>query len=159
MILKKIFVYIIIKKDLLMKKVIIGILLITVIVVICFSTWYNRNLQKLKDIKNFNDGFNEYINKEITGTELTTVLNKALENNNKNKIEKNQDGIYIDNGENSIEVLVKPSKEGSFYSMEAFEKVGMLDFTKNFGGFIFKSIKVEYHSNGRISKIFYEIQE
>ena len=126
-----------------MKKAIIGIILATVVIVAIFGTWYNKNMQELKDIKNFNDGFKEYIDKDIIGTELTTVLNKALENNNKNKIEKNSDGTYKTNNENSIEILVKLSKEGNFYPMDAFEKVGMKEFTSNFGRLTFKSTKVE----------------
>lgn len=39
--------------------------------------------------------------------------------------------------------------------MEAYEEVGMKDFTKDFGGAVFKSTKVEYHKNGRISKIYF----
>lgn len=42
--------------------------------------------------------------------------------------------------------------------MEAFEKVGMKEFTKSFGSASFKSVKVEKHENGRISKIIFEIQ-
>ena len=42
--------------------------------------------------------------------------------------------------------------------MEAFEKAGMKEFTKSFGGAIFKSTKIEHHENGRISKIIFEIQ-
>ena len=43
--------------------------------------------------------------------------------------------------------------------MEAFEKVGIKEFTKNFGAVIFKSTKVEYHDNGKISKIEFEVFE
>lgn len=42
--------------------------------------------------------------------------------------------------------------------MEAFEQVGIKEFTKSFGGMVFKSTKVEHHENGRISKIYFEIQ-
>lgn len=141
-----------------MKKVIIGIVLVVAIIVIGFGTWYKTNLQNLKDIKNFNEGFEEYIDKEITGVDLTTVINKAIENNNIQKIEKNSDGTYKNNNKNSIEIIIKPTKEGNSYPMEAFEKVGIREFTSNFGGMVFKSTKVEHHANGRISKIYFEIQ-
>ena len=42
--------------------------------------------------------------------------------------------------------------------MEAFEKVGIKEFTKSFGSAIFKSTKIEYHDNGRISKLEFEVQ-
>lgn len=42
--------------------------------------------------------------------------------------------------------------------MEAYEKVGMKDFTKNFGGLVFNSEKIEHHKNGRISKIYFVVK-
>lgn len=142
-----------------MKKVIIGILLIVVIVVIIFFTWYNRNLQKLKNIKNFNSEFEGYLDRDITGVDLTTIVNKAIENNNQYDIKKNSDGMYLNDNKYYIGIIIKPTDEGNSYLMEAFEKVGMREFTKDFGGAIFKSTKVEYHDNGRISKIYFEIQK
>ena len=42
--------------------------------------------------------------------------------------------------------------------MEAFEMTGMKEFTQKFSSVIFQSTKVEYHKNGRISKIYFECQ-
>ena len=141
-----------------MKKVIIGILLTVIFLITLFFIWYNKNLSELKNIKSFNSEFERFLNKDITGVDLTTVINKAIENNNKYEIEKNSNGTYKNDLENSIEIMIKPSEEGNIYPMEAFEKVGIKDFTKNFGGALFKSTKIEFHKNGRISKIQFEIQ-
>ena len=89
---------------------------------------------------------------------VLTVVNKAIENNNQYEIKKNSDGTYKNDGKNSIEIIIKPTKDGKYFPMEAFEKVGMRDFTKSFGGAIFKSTKIEYHDNGKISKIQFDIQ-
>ena len=141
-----------------MKKIIIGILLSIVILIAIFLTWYNKNLNELKNIKSFNNEFERFLNKDITGVDLTTVINKAIENNNKYEIEKNSNGIYKNDSKNSIEIIIKPTEDGKVYPMEAFEKVGIKDFTKNFGGVLFKSTKIEYHKNGKISKIQFDIQ-
>lgn len=141
-----------------MKKVVIGILLIVVIVVIGFTTWYRHNLQELNNIKDFNNDYESYLDKQITGVDLTTIMNKAIENNNQYEIRKNKDGTYKENQTSSIEIMIKPTENGKFYPMEAFEKVGMKEFTKNFGSLIFQSSKLEYHENGRISKIYFEVQ-
>ena len=86
-------------------------------------------------------------------------MNKALENNNQYEIEKDSKGIFKSDSKYSIIIMIKPEENGNFYPMEAFEKVGIKEFTRNFGNALFKSTKVEYHKNGRISKIVYEIQK
>lgn len=141
-----------------MKKVIIGILFVIVILIALFFSWYKKNLNELKNIKSFNSEFEVFLNRDVTGVDLTTVINKAIENNNKFEIEKNSNGTYKNDEKNSIEIIIKPTEDGNSYPMEAFEKVGIKDFTKNFGGAIFKSTKIEYHKNGKISKIQFDIK-
>lgn len=147
-----------------MKKIFLCIVIAVVVVIAIFSSWYNKKAKNLQEIKSFNEEFESFLYKEITGSELTTVMNKALESNENNKVEKDSKGAYKDNGVDSIQILVKPMKQSKYledneaYLMEAFEKAGMSSFTDNFGTDIFKSTKVEYHENGRISKIVFEVQ-
>ncbi|MBR2289637.1 MAG: hypothetical protein IJ867_03285 [Clostridia bacterium] len=141
-----------------MKKVIIGIFLVVLAIVIAFGTWYHEKAQELKRIQKFNREFEEFLDTEISGVYLTTVMNKAIDYNTQNEIAKNANGTYQENDQNSIEIIIKPMLEGNAYPMEAFEKVGMKEFTKSFGEKVFKSSKVEYHQNGRISKIVFEVQ-
>lgn len=117
-----------------------------------------KNFGEIKEVKKFNSQFEDYIEEEINGVDLTTIVNKALENNNQYKIKKDSKGVFQNDGENSISIIIKPQENGNSYPMEAFEMVGIKDFTRNFGNAIFKSTKIEYHKNGRISKIFFEIQ-
>ena len=141
-----------------MKKVIIGILLLVIIVVSVFFSWYNRNVQRLKDVKKFNSQFEDYLNRDINGVDLTTIINKAIENNNKYNIKKDSKGVYLNDNNYYINIIIKPQEDGKSFLMEAFEQVGIKEFTKGFGGIVFKSTKVEYHKNGRISKIYFDIQ-
>ena len=132
-----------------MKKIFLCIVIAVVVVIAIFSSWYNKKAKNLQEIKSFNEEFESFLYKEITGSELT----------------KDSKGAYKDNGVDSIQILVKPMKQSKYledneaYLMEAFEKAGMSSFTDNFGTDIFKSTKVEYHENGRISKIVFEVQD
>ena len=128
------------------------------VVIALFATWYKTNLKNIAEIKKFNNNFEQFIGKQVTGVDLTTVMNMALENNNKYEIEKDEKGAYKDDGKYSIQVIVRPTKNGDSYLMEAFERVGMKEFTGNFGSAIFQSTDIKYHENGRISKITFEIQ-
>lgn len=103
-----------------MKKGIIGIFLVVIIVILCFITWYRKSLQTLNDIKNFNSEYESYLKKEITGVDLTTVLNMAIENNNQYEIPKNSDGTYQNDGRNSIEILVRPMENRKVLSNGSF---------------------------------------
>ena len=94
-----------------MKKVLIGILLIVAFVLIAFFTWYNRNIQLLRDISGFNNNYKEYLNRPITVDDLTTIMHKAIDNNNKYEIPKDSKGAYIDDEKYSIEIFVKPEEE------------------------------------------------
>ena len=78
-----------------MKKVIIGILLTGLIIIALFFTWYNKNLNELRNIKKFNSEFEGFIDREVTGVDLTTVVNKAIENNNKYDISISKNLIRV----------------------------------------------------------------
>lgn len=97
-----------------MKKVIIGIFIIVIIMISAFFMWYNQNLQKVKEISKFNEGFKEFLNKDINVVELSSAINLAIENNNNLEIPKNKDGSYKNNNENSIEILIKLAQERKY---------------------------------------------
>ena len=94
-----------------MKKIVFGILIVFIVAISIFLVWYNRNLQNLRDIKAFNEEFEGFLDREITGVDITTIINKAIENNNQNEIKKDSNGRYINDEKNSIEIIVKPTKE------------------------------------------------
>ena len=90
-----------------MKK--LAVFFIIIIAIICsISYLYLNYVANYKTAKKENMKFEVYIDKEIKGSELTTVINKAIDNNEQNEITKDDKGKYIDNGKNSImrQVLV-----------------------------------------------------
>ena len=50
--------------------------------------------------------FESYYNQEIEGAELATIINRAINENNINEIEKNKKGKFIDNDKNSINIFI-----------------------------------------------------
>ena len=56
--------------------------------------------------------------KEMTGSELATIMNKVLDTNAKNKIQKDEEGKYIDNGENSINIDIIFIDNDVIYNIE-----------------------------------------
>ena len=91
--------------------------------------------------------------------DITTVINKAIDNNEKYNVKKDKNGIYIED-KNSIKIEVKMIINNKTYSMENIRKIGMESFTEFFGEVGFKCIDIEYHKqNGKVSKMIFESTE
>lgn len=103
-----------------------------------------------------NKGYENYLG-EISGRELATVINKAIDNNIKNEVEKNDDGIYINNGINSVNIEVKMLDNDKKYNMESFYKDDMKEFISYYGDIRFKCSTIKYHKDSsRVSYLLYE---
>ena len=89
-----------------MKKIIAFIVLTIGILGIFVYTFLNFK-GNYKLAKNNNLNYEKYLNQEIYGSELASIINMAIDNNEKNKIPKNKKGVYIDNNKNSINIEVK----------------------------------------------------
>ena len=70
-----------------MKKFLI---LFSIVIVILSIIWFNYTGYKSehKEIQKSNLEFEKYYQKEVYGIDLTTVINKAIDENTRNKIEK-----------------------------------------------------------------------
>ena len=86
---------------------IFAILLLTCFIVILIITVnFNIYQKQQKQIQNFNRQYEEYNKEELTGVDITTLINKAISNNEKNNIAKDENGLYIENEENSIKIYI-----------------------------------------------------
>ena len=143
------------------KQVILVIsILLIIIIIVCGNILLNNINQK--DVKLHNFEYEQYLDKTIYGTDIATLINKAINDNKKNNIEQDEKGNFLDDEENSILIdLVMITDEGkqekTTYNMETIEKVGITEFIQNFSLTTFKSSDVEYHQKtGKISKITFE---
>lgn len=139
-----------------MKKIAIFFLII-IIIVVGISYMYlnykaNYNETKLKNVE-----FESYYNQEIYGGDLTTIINKAVDNNISNGVEKNNKGKYLDNQKNSINIDIKMLDNDKVYNMETLYGGGINKFLQYYNQIRFKCTKIEYHkSTNRIKYMLFE---
>lgn len=146
-----------------MKKRNIILLIVLLILILIFVYYQIISMQsKQKEINEFNEEFEQYTDKEIFGTNIITVINKAVDYNEKNKIEKDEKGFYIEDNEKSIliELNMLNKEKVVVYKMEAITNFGIEKFlSADFNLVYFKCTDIQYHPNGRISKIVYTQEE
>lgn len=140
-----------------MKKNIIYIFIIFCIITIYVSGKVLNFRESKIQVKNLNKEYEQYLDKAIYGTDIITIINTAIDNNNKLKVEKNNENNYIDNGKTSIKIYIKMLDTEEKYSMEVIEQVGISSFIDNFNTIKFKSSEVKYHKKtGQIAEITFE---
>lgn len=129
-----------------------------IFVIICITCITLINIRTEKtEIKKENMEYEKYIDKEISGTELATVIGKAIDSNKRNNIQKDDKGYYIDNGENSIKIDLKMITINKTYPMEEIYNKEITNFVQNFNSILFKCTSIEYHEKtGKISKLVFE---
>lgn len=128
-----------------MKKIAIFFIITKLIVCAIFAMYIsykaNYNMSKKTNL-----AFEKYLNEEVYGTDLATVINRAVDRNEKNGVTKNNKGIYQNNDENSINIEIKMLDDDSVYKMEKFYNVGIQNFINYYGKIKFKCTDIEYHS-------------
>lgn len=144
-----------------MKKRNIILLVIIAIIILILVYYQVINIQKhKKEILKFNSEFEQYTKSNtIYGTNLVTIINKAIDNNEKNKIPKDEKGYYIEDKEKSIIIelnMINKDDKTTVYKMEAINNLGIEKFlSSEFNLILFKCTEIKYHENGRISKIIF----
>lgn len=142
-----------------MKKIFIFLAIVLVIVAIV-SFQYISYKNEYNIIQNENAEFEEYKDKEVFGLNVGTMINKAVDKNTKNKIEKDDNGNFIQNDSNSIEIEIYMTDNETTYKMETIYNAGTEQFVQYYGNIKFKCSKIEYHEDtGRIKYMLFEQQE
>lgn len=140
-----------------MKKTIFVILLLFLVMIVCIFMNYKEALVAQNEARKFNSEFEFYNKDRILGTDITTLINKAINNNEKMGIPKNEKNEYIPDEKNSIKLYIHMIINETTYPMEALEARGLQDFTKYFGEVEFKCTNVKYHeTTGRIAEMTFE---
>ena len=132
-----------------MKKTFSVIILIFLVIIVCLYMNYKDML-----INKFNE-------KAVLGTDITTIINKAINSNEKFNIEKDINDLYIPNDSNSIKIyIIFSEKDNRYYPMESLIQNNFEDFTKYFGGAEFKCVNVKYHEKtGQIAEMIFSVIE
>lgn len=129
-----------------MKKVAIFFIIIILIICAIFAMYIsykaNYNISKKSNLS-----FEKYLNEEVYGSELATVINRAIDRNEKNEVEKNNKGIYQNNDTNSINIEIKMLDDDTIYQMETFYRGGIQNFINYYSNIKFKCVDIKYHSS------------
>lgn len=138
-----------------MKKILICILSIF-LVIICIVGYsvYTKN-ENTAQISVDNKTYESYYKKEVLGTDIISIINKATDSNEKNEVELGKDGNYIENDKNSIRIEIKFQELDKVITMERINSVGIEKFWSNYGALSFKCTKIDYHEKTHRVKYMY----
>ena len=140
-----------------MKKLLLILILLFMIIIFSIYALCLNNISTQKKIKNYNKEYEQYLEKAINGTQLATLINKVIDNNEKNNVEKDRDKHYIPNEENSIKIDIAILHTKKTYPMEEFYNNDTAEFVKYFSLEQFRCKKIEYHEKtGKVSKMLFE---
>ena len=139
-----------------MKKIAI-FLLIIIGIVSTISYLYLNSINNQRIAQKENIKFEIQRDEEITGAEVTTLINKAINSNQQNEIEKDKKGRYIDNETNSINIDIKFIDDDVTYNIEKIYNNGMDKFLTYYRDIKFKCVDVQYHD--KTQKIKYMLFE
>lgn len=137
------------------------LLIVFLLVGVIFAYFKVKTFQVNKNvITKFNLDYEYYNSNNLNGLDITTLINKAVSNNEKYNISKDEDGYYILDDEYSIEIYIKMIINNTTYKMERFNQIGLDSFTSSFALVNFKCTNVTYHEkNGRIATMTFEATE
>ena len=139
-----------------MKKTLIYIICIVLIILSVIGTKYLNFKEQKSLIQKYNLEYEVYLNQDITGRELTTAINRAVNNNEKNSVQKDEKGFYIDDDNNSVKIEIKILDNDITYQMETLYNGGMENFIQYYGDINFNCSKIDYNSKGKVSHIIFE---
>lgn len=147
-----------------MKKGIIVLLIIVIITIAPLILLINKYQKDRNDVKTFNLQFEQYKEQNTYGTNIGSLINYTINNNEKHNIQKNEEGIYIDDDKYCVRVEVKMlSSENEHimitYAMETINSLGVERFVRNFNLLEFRCTDITYNSYGKVNKIVFELNE
>lgn len=145
-----------------MKKVIIILIILAIIVITTLTLVVSQYKAERNEINKFNSEYEQYKDKTIYGTNIGSLINYAINNNEKYNIEKDENGNYIDDNKYCMRIEIKmvsveDEEKIITYSMETIDSLGTERFVKNFNVLDFKCVDINYNSYGRVNKLTFEL--
>ena len=130
-----------------MKNRILIILAIFILVLIIAAYAVYSYRANALEAQKINNQYKSYYNSQIIGTELLSIINKTEDINEENNIQKDQDGLYIENDTNSIKIYISFKYEDDYRTIE-MERIinnGTQNFIKVYSTASFKCTDISYH--------------
>lgn len=140
-----------------MKRTLFAIIGTFLIIIIILSIMLVNTKSNNKKLQQVNAEYEYYLNRTIFGTELATLINKAIDNNKKEKLAKDENGFYISNETSSILITVQMLNVEETYQMEKIFALGTEQFIELFNSSKFISEEITYHEKTkRIATIVFK---
>ena len=143
-----------------MKRILLYILVIFIIIIAIVLVHVSDKNTQRNEISKFNVQFKQYIGQDMYGTDVLTIINKAIDSNENNKIARDENNYYVEDDSLSVKayiILLSKNDKGDIeektFPMEQLEKAGLDGFVTNFNLTPFEFSNIEYNSQKRVSKI------
>ena len=128
-----------------MKKTLITILTIMIIILAILLSKYYKYKEIEDTRRSFNIPYEAYLDKEIYGTEIATVINKAVDDNETNS--------YTEEKKVKIEIKIIDFDEETMYNMDMLYNGGMSKFVQYYNSIKFKCTNIKYNDE-RKNKLY-----
>lgn len=150
-----------------MKKIVIIILVVVITITSIVLAKYVEYSKNKNNIENINKEYLAYENKNIQINTIVSLMNKAIEQNKKNKVAQNEDKAFVENDNNSIKIYIETKSNSKSdmvkISMEELilnDKIGVEKVEYAFSDLIFEITDVKYHEkNGQIKEVTFTSKE
>lgn len=139
-----------------MKKTIVYILCIVLIIIVFFGAKYINYKREKAKVAEFNQEYEVYLNRQISGREITTAINRAINNNEQNLVSKDENGFYIENEVNSVIIKIKMIDIDKEYKMETLYNGGMANFLTYYNDINFECTSIQYNKSGKVKYVVFE---
>lgn len=146
-----------------MKNKILIILVVFMIILAIVTYGVYNHRKQLVEAQKINNLYKTYENIQILGSELISIINRTIDIDEKEGIEKDQDGLYIDNGKDSIKIYIEflyGDDETRTVEMEKIANSGIDQFINVYSTASFKCTNISYHekTNNVKSLTFTQLQ-
>ena len=125
------------------KNFFIILIILLIIAIIVGYTVHNYRKQQIQ-IAQYNKQYESWYGKKILGTDFISIINKTIDNNEKNDVQKDENNVYLEDNEKSVKIYIKFLESDQTFDMEAIAT------------FSFKCTKIDYHKNGNVKSLFFE---
>lgn len=127
-------------------KILLIIIVFVVILIVSVYGIYTYRKDILESQK-INNEYKSYYNEQIIGNDLLSIINKTEDIDAQYGIQKDDEGMYIENDTNSIKIYVKFKYKDDYRVLE-MEKIiggGIENFAKAYSTANFVCTEINYH--------------
>ena len=133
-----------------MKNSILYIVTIVIIILAFFVSKIMSYQNAKSEIKKFNSKYEDVLDKEIYGVDIATLINKAIDDNGKANVTKDNEE-YI-----NIDIKITDFVKDKTYNMETFYNGGIDQFVRFYSNILFKCTEIKYSKTGKVNYMLFE---